>query len=410
MSPYDCLTAALASLHANALRTVLTTLGIIIGVAAVIAMVAVGAGAEQRLQQVSERLGSNILIVLNGTSVSGGVRGGFGSVVSLTEEDAQAIEREAPAVAIAAPLVRGTGQIIAGNINWFTTIYGANSNYLAARDWEVDLGRQFGPAEERGAAKVAIIGTTVASSLFENQNPLGQTIRIKRVPFQVVGLTRTKGQTPSGRDMDDVVFLPMSTAKKRVLGGRRLRGKYVGAMIVKARAAADISEADRQVVQLLRQRHRLRQGQRDDFNVRNLSQILAARSESRRTMGYLLAAVAGVSLVVGGIGIMNIMLVSVTERTREIGLRMAVGARGRDVLVQFVIEAVALSLIGGIIGTALGVGGSYLAANLAKWPMVVSPLSIVMAIGVSAAIGVFFGYYPALKASRLNPIEALRYE
>jgi len=410
MNPMDSLLAALDSLRANALRTSLTTLGIIIGVAAVIAMVAVGNGAERRVQSLIQSLGSNILIVINGTSVSGSVRHGAGSTISLTTADAAALERDVPSVQIAAPSVRGAGQIIYGNTNWSTTLQGAGDRYLRARDWVLAEGRTFSPADERSAAKVAIVGQTIVAQLFQGLSPLGETIRIKRVPFKVIGVTATKGQTPFGSDQDDVIFIPLSTAKKRVLGGRRVRGDRVGAITIKAASSDLIMEAEREVAETLRHRHRIRPGEPDDFAVRNIASILNARAESSRTMSFLLAAVAGVSLLVGGIGIMNIMLVSVTERTREIGLRMAVGAQGRDILVQFVIEAIALSLIGGAIGIALGVGGSMLAAELAGWQLVLSPGAIALAIGFSAGTGIFFGYYPALKASRLDPIEALRHE
>ena len=246
--------------------------------------------------------------------------------------------------------------------------------------------------------------------LFNGQDPINQTIRIKRVPFKVIGVTNIKGQTPFGSDQDDVVFIPLSTAKKRVLGGDRIRGQYVGSIVLKASSAGEVADAEREAKMLLRTRHRIQPGEKDDFSIRNIAQIIQARNESQRTMSLLLAAVAGVSLIVGGIGIMNIMLVSVTERTREIGLRMAVGARARDILLQFVIEAVALSLVGGIIGIGLGVGGSIVAAGAAGWPLVFSPWTMAMAIGFSGLVGVFFGYYPALKASRLDPIEALRHE
>ncbi|MEZ5657048.1 MAG: ABC transporter permease [Burkholderiaceae bacterium] len=397
-------------MRANLLRTILTTLGIIIGVAAVIAMVAVGAGAEKRVNELIQSLGANILIVLNGASTAGGVRGGAGSQLSLTIGDAVALQAESEAIEIAAASQRGTGQVVFGNTNWFTTIYGADNDYLQARDWVLDKGRLFLPAEQRSAAKVILVGQTVIDKLFGGSDPVGQTVRVNRVPFTVVGTLLAKGQTPFGSDQDDTIFMPLDTAKKRVLGGRQVRGDYVGSITVKAASAADVDAAQRDLTEILRQRHRIRPGQPDDFTVRNIAQILEARAESSRTMGFLLAAVAGVSLLVGGIGIMNIMLVSVTERTREIGLRMAIGARGRDILMQFVIEAVTLSLLGGAIGIALGVGGSSLVARLANWPMIIEPAAILLAVGSSVLIGVFFGFYPARKASRLDPIEALRHE
>jgi putative ABC transport system permease protein len=313
-------------------------------------------------------------------------------------------------VQVVAASVRGSGQVVFGNLNWSTLIYGVTPEYLEVREWEIATGRVFMPEEVRGAAKVALLGETVVESLFPGEDPVGQIIRIKRVPFQVIGILKGKGQTPRGRDQDDVIFIPLSTAKKRVLGGRRISGKNVDSIFVKARTSELVSEAEEQVRSLLRQRHRLRPGQDDDFFIRNLSQILETRAESSRAMALLLAAVASVSLVVGGIGIMNIMLVSVTERTREIGLRMAVGAKGRDILAQFLIEAVTLSLIGGLIGIVLGVGGSVAIAIAGDWPMVIGIDSIILAFSFSAAVGVFFGFYPARKAARLVPIEALRYE
>lgn len=410
MNPVDLLVVAFDSLRANVMRTALTALGIIIGVAAVVTMVAVGTGAEQRMEAIIQSLGANILIVINGTSVSGGARGGSGSVISLTEDDAEALQEQIPAIAIAAPSVRGAGQIIFGNANWFTSIYGATEGYLLSHDWTIAAGRTINAADLRSAAKVALVGQTVVDHLFNGQDPINQTIRIKRVPFKVIGVTNIKGQTPFGSDQDDVVFIPLSTAKKRVLGGDRIRGQYVGSIVLKASSAGEVADAEREAKMLLRTRHRIQPGEKDDFSIRNIAQIIQARNESQRTMSLLLAAVAGVSLIVGGIGIMNIMLVSVTERTREIGLRMAVGARARDILLQFVIEAVALSLVGGIIGIGLGVGGSIVAAGAAGWPLVFSPWTMAMAIGFSGLVGVFFGYYPALKASRLDPIEALRHE
>ena len=410
MTFLDCLFSAAASLRSNKLRTALTTLGIIIGVAAVIAMVGVGKGAEKRIDEAIQGLGENVLFVRNGTSVSGGVRGGSNSKVSLTRADAEAIERQAPAIAIAAPTVRTTGQVVFGNSNWFTTVYGVGDAYLRARDWTIGDGRTFNPQEERASAKVAIIGETIVEQLLGDQNPIGMIIRIDRIPFRVIGVTRTKGESSSGRDHDDVVFVPISTAKSRMNVGERFRGRFVRDITVKARSADLLGEAEQQIIEILRERHRIRPGQPDDFYVRNIAQYLEARAKSERAMSMLQAAVAGISLIVGGIGIMNIMLVSVTERTREIGLRMAVGARGRDILLQFVTEAVAVSLIGGLMGVILGFGGSLAAAGIAGWPVITSPISAVVAMGFAALVGVFFGYYPALKASRLDPIEALRHE
>jgi putative ABC transport system permease protein len=410
MSFFDCMLTAFGSLRANPMRSVLTALGIIIGVGAVIAMVAVGAGAEHRVQTVIQNLGTNILIVLNGTTTSSGRRQGYGSKPSLTEGDAKALAAEIPAVQIAAPSVRGAGQLIAGNTNWYTGIYGTDNDYFEARSWNIEKGRVYLPNEMRSAAKVAILGHTVADQLFPGQDPVGQIIRVQRVPFEIIGVFAAKGQTPNGTDQDDVLFVPLSTAKKRVLGGRQVRGDFLGSIVVQARSAGEVAEAEAQIKEVLRRRHRLQRGQADDFYVRNLSQILEARAESSRIMGILLAAVAGVSLIVGGIGIMNIMLVSVTERTAEIGLRMALGARGRDIMAQFVIEAVMLSVIGGIIGIALGIAGSVALAKAGDWPTVIETEAVVAAVIFSGAVGIFFGYYPARKASKLDPIIALRHE
>jgi putative ABC transport system permease protein len=410
MNYIDSMFASLGALRVNVLRSVLTTLGIIIGVAAVIIMVSVGAGAEAQVEELIRTLGANLIIVLPGTTTSAGVRLGHGTRLSLTEDDAAAIQREIQSVQVAAPAIRGGGQVVFGNLNWSTLIYGVTPEYLEAREWEIAGGRCFTPEEVKGAAKVALLGETVIENLFSGGAPIGQIIRIKRVPFRVIGVLRGKGQTPMGQDQDDTIMIPLSTAKKRVLGGRWVGGKSVGSVVVKVRDAELVPNAEEEIKALLRQRHRLRSGQDDDFFLRNLSQILETRAESSRAMSLLLAAVASVSLVVGGIGIMNIMLVSVTERTREIGLRMAVGARSRDILSQFLTEAVTLSLIGGLIGIALGVGGSIAITISGGWPMIIEIESVILAFGFSAAVGIFFGFYPARKAANLDPIEALRYE
>ena len=406
----DSLLSAAASLRANKLRTALTTLGIIIGVAAVIAMVGVGKGAQLRIEEAIQGLGENVLFVRNGTNVAGGVRGGANTKISLTEADAAAIVTGAPSIRIAAPTLRATGQIISGNTNWFTTIYGVGDAYLQAREWQIGTGRTFNPNEERASTKVAIVGQTIIEQLFSGQDPVGETIRVERIPFRIIGTTRAKGESSWGRDHDDVVFVPLSAARSRLDVGKRYRGSLVRDITLKAHSADLLETAEQEVTDLLRQRHRIRPGAPDDFYVRNIAQYLEARAKSERTMAYLLAAVAGISLLVGGIGIMNIMLVSVTERTREVGLRMAVGARRIDILVQFVTEALAVSLIGGVIGVALGLGGLAATAHWGDWPLVISPLSAVIAMGFSALVGIFFGYYPAHKASRLDPIVALRGE
>jgi putative ABC transport system permease protein len=406
----DSLWDALRALRVNILRSVLTTLGIIIGVGAVIIMVSVGAGAEAKVADLIHGLGANLLVVWPGSYTASGVRLGGGSRATLTEDDADAIQREIRAVEAAAPVVRGSGQVVFGNLNWWTYIWGVTPEYLVAREWEIVNGRPFRVEEAKTGAKVALLGETVVKNLFPDQNPVGQIIRIRKVPVEVIGVLKRKGQSMVGQDQDDLILIPISTARQRVLGGRALSGKVVGAIYVKARGPEFVGEAQNEVQELLRQRHRLRDSKEDDFTIRNLSQILETRVESSRTMALLLAAVACVSLIVGGIGIMNIMLVSVTERTREIGLRMAVGARRRDILAQFLIEAVTLSMIGGNMGIALGVLGALTIHWVAGWPMIIGVHSIVFAFLFSAAVGIFFGFYPARKAARLDPIEALRYE
>ena len=406
----QALRIALRSLKVNKLRTALTMLGIMIGVAAVIAMVSVGAGAQARVAEQIQSLGSNLIIALSGSSNAAGVRLGQGSQVTITEDDASAIAREVPAVQVAAPSSRGNAQVVYGNLNWSTGIQGVTADYFEARDWPVEVGRPILAEDVDGATKIALLGQTTALNLFGEADPIGQIIRIKKVPFTVVGLLSRKGQNAWGQDQDDVILVPLSTAKKKVLGVSQANARSVGAISIKVRPDEDMSEAEAQIRALLRQRHRLQPSQDDDFWLRNLSEVLQTQEESSKVMTYLLAAIASVSLLVGGIGIMNIMLVSVTERTREIGLRMAVGARARDILTQFLVEAVTLSLIGGIIGILLGVGGSNAISALAEWRTVLAPSAILMAFGFAAAIGIFFGFYPARKASRLDPIEALRYE
>ena len=401
---------ALRALRVNKLRSALTMLGIIIGVSAVIAMMAVGAGARERIAEQIRSIGSNVIIILSGSTTSGGIRVGSGSVLTLTEDDATAIAREVPAVEAAGPTMRGTGQVVFGNQNWSTVIQGATPEYLVVREWPVVSGRGIISQDVDGAAKVVLLGQTVAGNIFGDSDPLGEIIRIKKVPFTVVGVLAAKGQSAWGQDQDDIVVIPLSTAKRKVLGVSQANARSVGAIVIRAKGPEWMDEAVEQMTVLLRQRHRLQPGQEDDFTVRNLSEVFAAQEESARTMSLLLGAIASVSLLVGGIGIMNIMLVSVTERTREIGIRMAVGARERDILTQFLIEAVTLALIGGIVGIALGVGGSALLSFLAQWETLIAPQAILLAFLFSTVVGVFFGYYPARKAASLDPIEALRYE
>jgi putative ABC transport system permease protein len=401
---------AVRALRVNKLRSALTMLGIVIGVGAVITMVAVGAGAQARVAEQIQSLGSNLIVVLSGSASAGGVRLGSGSQLTITEDDAWAIQREIPSVEAAAPAVRGGAQIVYGNLNWGTAILGVTPEYFTARDWAVVSGRALTQEEIDGATKTALIGQTVALNLFGDSDPLGQVIRIKNVPFAVVGVLDKKGQTTWGQDQDDIIMIPLSTAKKKVIGQSQANARSVGSISVKVREASLMKAAQEDLRALLRQRHRLQPYQDDDFWIRNLAEVLESQEASSRVLTILLAAIASVSLLVGGIGIMNIMLVSVTERTREIGLRMAVGARGKDILTQFLVEAVTLSLIGGMIGIGLGLGATYAIAHFAAWRTLVDPRAILVAFGFAAAVGIFFGFYPARKAAGLDPIEALRYE
>ena len=401
---------AAAALRTNRLRTALTALGVIIGVGAVVTMMAIGAGAQARVAEQIRSLGSNLIIVLSGSITSGGVRLGSGSLLTITEDDARAIQRDVSSVEVAAPTMRGGVQIVFENSNWSTALLGVTPEYFQARDWGAVSGRLLTPEDVDGASKVVVLGQSVAENLFGGTDPIDQTVRIKAVPFTVVGVLARKGQSTRGEDQDDTLMIPLSTAKKKVLGVSQANARSVGSILVKVADPGRMAEAEAQVRDLLRERHRLQPHEEDDFAIRNLSEILASQEAASRVLSLLLAAVAAVSLVVGGIGIMNIMLVSVTERTREIGLRRAVGARRRDILSQFLIEAVFVSLAGGLIGIGVGIVGSYAIGFVFQWNVLVSWSAVVPAFLFAAAVGVFFGYYPARKASRLKPIEALRYE
>ncbi|HOD31537.1 MAG TPA: ABC transporter permease [Smithellaceae bacterium] len=399
---------SLRALRVNKMRSALTMLGIIIGVGAVITMIAVGKGTSEQVSKQIATVGSNMIIVLPGSTTAGGVRGGMGTQMTLTRDDAEAIERECSAVLYAAPILSGVAQIVYGNQNWATSVQGTATNMLAVRDLSLTAGRNFTDQDIRNSTKVCILGQTVVNMLFGGMEPINQTVRIKKVPFMVIGVLESKGQSVIGRDQDDVIYIPLTTAQKRIFG-TTFPG-MVHTIAVKARSAEDLSRAEEQITQLLRQRHRIGPKQEDDFSVRNLTQMLELAQQAAKAMALLLAAIASISLLVGGIGIMNIMLVSVTERTREIGIRMAVGAKTWDIRLQFIIEAITLSLIGGMIGIILGIIASQLLSYFAGLTTIISPLAVILAVGFSGLVGVFFGFYPAYKASLLNPIDALRYE
>jgi putative ABC transport system permease protein len=399
---------ALKALRTNKMRSGLTMLGIVIGVGAVVAMVAVGSGAKQRIEEQIASMGSNLLMVEAGSMSSGGFRLGAGTTATLTVADAKAIETEIPGVKYVAPSVRGAAQVVYGNQNWSTGIIGTSPEMLEIRGWTLASGRSFTAQELDGSAKVCVLGKTVADYLFGGIEPVDQIVRIKKIPFTVVGVLSRKGQTTWGQDQDDIIFVPLTTGQKHLFG-QAFPG-MVRNISVQARGPDDVEEVETQLKELLRQRHRIQPNQDDDFTVRNLTELMSSREESAHVMSVLLGAIASISLIVGGIGIMNIMLVSVTERTREIGIRIAVGAKGRDILLQFLIESLVLSFLGGILGISLGVAGTLVLASITKWPVLFSIRAILLAFVFSGLVGVFFGFYPARKASLLNPIDALRYE
>ena len=399
---------AVRALQSNKMRSALTMLGVIIGVGAVIAMLAVGTGASQRISAQIQSIGSNLLIILPGSTTSGGARMGAGTEPTLTLRDAEAIKKECSAVGYVAPMLGGVAQVVFGHTNWSTGVQGTTPDVLSVRDWPVESGRAFTDQDVRSATKVCLLGVTVADSLFGSEDPVGEIVRIKNIPFRVLGVLASKGQSAVGQDQDDVVYIPVTTAQKRVFG-TSFPG-MVRTIMVEAKSLEEMGAAQQQIEALLRQRHHLGSRQDDDFSVRNLTQFLQAAEQSSRVMTLLLGAIASVSLLVGGIGIMNIMLVSVTERTRGIGIRMAVGAKTRAIRMQFIAEALTLSMIGGIGGILAGVAVSKVISALAGWTTAISPFSVVLAFGFSAMVGIFFGYYPAYKASLLDPILALHYE
>ncbi|MDM7916443.1 MAG: ABC transporter permease, partial [Candidatus Eisenbacteria bacterium] len=400
------LRVALRAIARNKLRSSLTVLGIIIGVAAVIAMVAIGEGASSMVKSQIASLGDNLINIFPGSMTGpGGRRGGAGSASSLTEDDAKAIAEQVDLVKAVSPVANSGGQIVYGNQNWATSIAGGGVDYLQIRSWGLSEGSNFSESAVRGGAKVAILGQTVVTNLFGTEDPIGKTIRISKMPFTVIGVLEAKGQNSWGRDQDDVIVAPYTTVMKKLSGATKL-----SMILASSTSMEEMPQAVEEITQLLRQRHRLPPGEDDDFTVRTQQDISDIAGSTARVMRVLLAAIASVSLLVGGIGIMNIMLVSVTERTREIGIRMAVGAKGWHVLVQFLSESVVLACFGGLLGIAVGFTAARLVARFARWPILISPEAVALAFLFAAAIGVFFGFWPARKASRLDPIEALRYE
>ncbi|HEX2964318.1 MAG TPA: ABC transporter permease [Syntrophorhabdaceae bacterium] len=405
--PWTC-QLALRALRINKMRSALTMLGIIIGVGAVVTMVAVGAGATRKLEDQIAMMGSNLLIVAPGSQTSGGVRMGFGTQQTLTLEDAYAIERECSAVQDIGPTLEGGVQIVAGNLNWATRATGTTPGMLNVRDWPLSSGRPMNDEDIKSSAKVVILGQTIVDNLFGGIDPIDQIVRIKKLPFKVIGVLASKGQSMVGQDQDDIAYVPVTTAQKKLF--RVTFPDQVRMIMIKARSLEAMPQAETQITDLLRQRHRIGEKKDDDFSIRNLTQFMETAQEQTRIMTLLLGAIASISLLVGGIGIMNIMLVSVTERTREIGIRMAIGAKTWDIRLQFIMEAVILSLMGGLVGLSIGFAGSKVVSAMSGWPTEVSALSAILAFAFSGVVGIFFGFYPAYKASLLNPIDALRYE
>jgi len=401
------LSEAWMAMWANRLRTILTMLGMVIGVGAVILMLAVGQGAQQQVQASIASMGSNLFIILSGSTTSGGVRMGGGATPTLTVADAQSME-ELPSVAAVAPSSPGAAQLIYGPNNWSTQVIGTTPSYLKVRDWSMDSGSPFTDSDIRSATRVALLGQTVAQNLFGEEDPINKTIRIKNSPYVVLGVLAKKGQSLDGRDQDDTVLVPVTTAQRKLFGSQF--SGTVRFIMAQADSAESMPSVEKSITDLLHQRHRIRDGADNDFSVRNLTAMANTAAETAKVMSLMLGAIASISLLVGGIGIMNIMLVSVTERTREIGIRMAIGARGKDILLQFLLEAIIISIIGCFIGVMLGVGGAYTVASASGMSVVVTLNSIVTAFAVAAAVGIFFGWYPARKASILRPIDALRFQ
>jgi putative ABC transport system permease protein len=410
MSLYATFLVALAALRRNALRSMLAMLGIVIGVASVTVMISIGRGAQIAVDNQIAALGANLIMVVPGSFSVGPRQGGAGSAVPFSDNDVLAIRQKVPFISGISGVVQASSVFVVGNVNWTAPAFGIGEDYLEVRDWALLEGRNFNPAEQQSAAKVVILGATPARELFGDRSAMGQTVRIRNVPFQVIGLLAPKGQSLTGQDQDDLALVPINTARRRLFGRSSTVRDVVGTIVVEAEEGAPMAEVQAEIEDLLRLRRKVKAGQRDNFSVRNMEEFVRARTETQNTLGLLLAATAAISLVVGGIGIMNIMLVSVTERTREIGLRMAVGARRRDILAQFLVEAVNLCALGGLAGIALGVAATYAIAGYGNWPVVVGPDVMALALLSAAGTGVFFGFYPARRAAALNPIQALRFE
>jgi putative ABC transport system permease protein len=410
MSLWDSIRIAVRALRINLLRSVLTTLGIVIGVASVIILVAVGTGASSEVDKQIKALGTNMLVVFPGSMRVMGRSGGAGTDIPLSEVDLAGIRNKISGVTAVSGQIEDSGPVVRGNANWTSSLSGVHAEYAMVRDWPIAAGRDLEPADVRSGAKVAVIGATVAREVFGDEDPVGASIRLKNVPFEIVGVLEPKGQSVMGRDQDDIVLLPITTARLRVSGKSQVQNDRIGRIYVKVDEGADMAVVQEDIENLLRQRRKTRAGADDSFSVRNLAETMKARSEVLTTLSYLLAATSVISLIVGGIGIMNIMLVSVTERTREIGLRMAVGGRRRDIMLQFLVEAVSLCLLGGLIGIAIGVSASAVIAFVANWPVLVSPTVLAGALAAAAATGICFGLFPARRAAYLNPIDALRSE
>ena len=405
MKTTTLLTVASQSILKNKLRTLLTMLGIVIGVGAVIVMVAVGHGAQSQIESQIKSLGTNLIIVMPGAAQQGGVSQGAGTFTRLTVEDAEKLKREGTTLSAVSPVVFARSQVIGPQGNWRTQIQGVSPDFLTIRDWQLSSGTPFGDPEVRARRTVALLGATVANNLFPGMDPVGSQVRIGKTPFTIVGVLAAKGQNAVGQDQDDVVLVPYTTARTRLMGNVR-----IGQILASTFSPGDIPAAQEEIKGIMREAHKIADGADDDFTVRNQTEIAQAATSTTRVMSGLLAAIASISLLVGGIGIMNIMLVSVTERTREIGIRMSIGARGSDVLTQFLVESVVMSLVGGLIGLAAGFGGAALLGHLTGWTTATPASAVAIAVGFSAAVGVFFGYYPARKAAALSPIQALRYE